>query len=119
MSSTDIEDNTSYVLADIYKPDIPESLKKALIENRYYMPKLIDGKLCALQDFFTTTGIVIGITDVGYERRYCYKSSVQAIVALSSYEDTSQHASGPWIKCKGRYNGELIDLLNPEFGNTF
>lgn len=82
----------------------------------YYSGRLIDGKLVALYDFAFTVGIVVGIDSVGYERRYCYSSKDAAEQALSVYQNTNEHPSGEWIKCKGRFQGEAVDLLNPNFG---
>lgn len=81
----------------------------------YAAPKLIDGVLCAVQQFTTTYGLVVGISEVGYQCRYCYKTAVEAILELEKYENLTEHPGGMWIKCKGRFHGQLVDLLNPKF----
>jgi hypothetical protein len=70
------------------------------------------GVLCGLYPFMFTTGLVVGLTEQGYERRYCYEYAVDARAALQAWNG-SGHPGGPWIKCKG----PGIDLLNPEFSS--
>jgi len=54
--------------------------------------------------------VVVGLDDVGYQRRYCYEHQLAARAALLAW-DGRGHPPGPWIKCKGAG----IDLLNPAF----
>lgn len=68
-----------------------------------------EGSWCALLRFNFTWGLVVGLNESGYARRYCYEHEVDAAVALKSW-DGAGHPKGPWIKCKGAG----IDLLNPE-----
>jgi hypothetical protein len=75
---------------------------------------VIDGLVCAIQPFVYTWGIVIGINEWGYERRYCYENLVDAVAAFARYNfPRYEHPTGPWIKCKGVYKGLRVDLLNP------
>lgn len=69
----------------------------------------INGVLCGLCRFAFTTGLVVGLDDVGYERRYCYEHAADAALALQEWSGEG-HPSGPWIKLKGR----CVDILNPE-----
>lgn len=94
---------------------ITPEIQKVLDENGYYMPKLINGKLCALMNYMFTTGVVVNISEYSYERRYCYHHQIEALLAIEAYEDLTQHAPGGWIKCKGAYMGQPIDCLNPLF----
>lgn len=89
-------------------------LKEFLESEGYYAIREIDGKVCGLHNYMYTCGLVVGLTRIGYDRRYCYPSVMSAAVALENYTDTSKHATGPWIKCKGRFEGKPIDMLNPE-----
>ncbi|MCY1224458.1 hypothetical protein D9M72_366160 [compost metagenome] len=66
--------------------------------------------MCAVKQFNYTTAVVVGLDDVGYQRRYCYEHRADAQAALAAW-DGCEHPSGPWIKCKGAG----IDLLNPDF----
>jgi len=70
----------------------------------------LQGLVCAVKRFNFTTAIVVGLDDVGYQRRYCYEHGEDAVAALSAW-DGQEHPSGPWIKCKGAG----IDFLNPAF----
>lgn len=85
---------------------------KAAVENGYFSLKYIQGKLCGLQTYMYTCGLVVDIDEIGYERRYCYPSILSASLALDYYEDLDSHAGGAWIKCKGRFKGNPVDLLN-------
>jgi hypothetical protein len=69
------------------------------------------GRTCAIYRFNYTTGLLVGLDPVGYERRYCYEHAQDADRALADW-DGHGHPGGPWIKCKGAG----IDLLNPAFG---
>lgn len=72
----------------------------------------IAGKLCGLQRFLFTTGLVVGIHQDSHEYRYCYERHEDALAALAAWDGSGQ-PSGPWIKLKGRINGCPVDLLNP------
>lgn len=74
--------------------------------------RVINGRMCGLFSFMYTTGLVVGLDECGYERRYCYERREDAIDALVAWNGQG-HPSGPWIKCKGRLNGVGVDMLNP------
>lgn len=71
---------------------------------------VLQGQVCAVKQFNFTTAVVVGLSDVGYQRRYCYEHQADAQAALAAW-DGCEHPLGPWIKCKGAG----IDLLNPNF----
>jgi hypothetical protein len=74
----------------------------------------IDGVLCCVQPFAVTWGIVVGIDEFGYQRRYCYEHATDAFAAFAKYTDPRrEHPSGPWVKVKGAFMGETLDDLNP------
>lgn len=83
---------------------------------RYVFP--VGDVVCAIHPQATTFGLMVDIDPLdlgrGYERRYCYESLDDAMVAAANYLDATKHPSGPWIKCKGAYQGHEVDLLNPE-----
>lgn len=66
-------------------------------------PREIDGKLCCLQHFIFTTGLLVGVTFDGmtynYEARYCYATVVDALGALIRW-DGQGDPPGPWVKEK-------------------
>lgn len=67
------------------------------------------GQLCGLKKFIFTSGLMVGLNPISYERRYCYEFESDARAALALW-DGMGHPTGPWIKCKGRN----IEFLNPE-----
>ncbi|VTU46213.1 hypothetical protein SRS16P2_00548 (plasmid) [Variovorax sp. SRS16] len=79
-----------------------------LIASGYADVRAIGDQVCAVKRFNFTTAVVVGLDDVGYQRRYCYEHQADARAALLAW-DGRGHPSGPWIKCKGAG----IDLLNP------
>ena len=83
-----------------------------LRSNGYSEFRRFDGLCCGLQSFLYTTGLTVGLTWEGYERRYCYESAEDAAAALAAW-DGRGHPAGAWIKVKGFLQGEPIDLLNP------
>ena len=77
----------------------------------YYNIKAVPGNgVCALFKFAFTTGLVIGIDDIGYHGRYCYSNRQDAIDALNSW-DGQGDPSGNWIK----YKGEGGERSNPNY----
>jgi hypothetical protein len=56
--------------------------------------------VCGLYRFAFTTGLVIGIDDIGYYGRYCYSNRQDALEALEKW-DGQGDPEGPWIKYKG------------------
>lgn len=70
----------------------------------------LDGIICAIEPFAYTWAVVVGLTDSGYQRRYCFENKLDACESLQQW-DGRDHPGGPWIKCKGIG----IDLLNPSF----
>lgn len=75
--------------------------------------------LCCVQPMAFTWGLVVGIDPFDphnpYLRRYCYEHREDAMAAVEDFKDPlMKHAPGPWIKCKGQWGGQYVDLLNPE-----
>lgn len=85
-------------------------LVEMLSSSGYTEIRSLNDQLCAVKQFNYTTALVVGLDDVGYQRRYCYEHRSDAQAALFAW-DGREHPPGPWIKCKG--GG--IDLLNPAF----
>lgn len=48
--------------------------KEQIIELGYHSPKLINGVWCGLMRMAFTTGLFVGIDEIGYSYRYCYES---------------------------------------------
>lgn len=106
------------------KPFIPAKISRALSQDQSTASQLeelltpsgwtdfcvLQDQVCAVKQFNYTTAVVVGLDDVGYQRRYCYEHRADAQAALAAW-DGREHPSGPWIKCKG----VGIDLLNPNF----
>jgi len=53
-----------------------------------------------------TCALCVGLDEFGYDRRYCYEYSVQAIKAAQEYSGEGD-PSGMWIKRKGK-GGEAL-----------
>lgn len=67
----------------------------------YYEIKEIESRgICGLMDFMFTTGLVIGMNEIGYFGRYCYKTRQEALDALNSWDGLGD-PPGNWIKYKG------------------
>jgi hypothetical protein len=70
-------------------------------DNSYYEYKEIPGKgLCCLNDFAFTTGIMIGLDELGYYGRYCYPNKQEAIENFKNW-DGNGDPKGNWVKYKG------------------
>ncbi len=89
---------------------VPQAMLEAFTALGYSDIQLVGGQVCALRGFNFTTGLLVHLTEWGYDRRYCYELREDARAALLTW-DGRGHPTGPWIKCKGAG----IDLLNPAF----
>lgn len=69
----------------------------------------IAGRVCSVQRFLFTWGLMVGVTSLGHALRYCYEHEEDARAALATW-DGREHPPGPWIKCKGTG----VEMLNPE-----
>jgi hypothetical protein len=85
----------------------------AIPEDYTNLKTLPDGTVCAIMQMAYTYGLFVGMTPIGYQRRYCYEHEAQAITALNEYANADEHPTGPWVKCKGHYKGIVVDMLNP------
>lgn len=85
----------------------------------YFNRKTINGQHCALEYYLFTVALVCNIDDerLEYERRYCYPNLESALTGLERW-DGNDHPPGNWIKCKGRYNGKHVDLINPNIDES-
>jgi len=79
----------------------------------YYNLTEINGRLCGLHRFAFTVGLVVGLDYFGYEGRYCFERESDALESLLTW-DGKQHPSGEWLKFKGKYEGEYLDMANPQ-----
>lgn len=87
----------------------------AILEDIGYTDmRVVSGKVCGLYPFMFTIGVVVGLDEFGYERRYCFDNRHDALDALNAWDGVG-HPPGPWIKLKGTHNGCRVDLLNPAF----
>jgi hypothetical protein len=75
------------------------------IDHGYFEIREIEGVgICSLMTFAFTTGLVIGMNDVGYKGRYCFSSKEEASQSLKEWDGVGD-PPGNWIKYKG-YGGE-------------
>jgi hypothetical protein len=95
-----------------------QSLLSDLEQQGYFNLVQRDGVWVGLHDYLTTRGLVVGLTAMSYERRYCYPDRASAFAALLTYEDTSTHPAGPWVKLKGQFEGQPVDMFNPSFASS-
>jgi hypothetical protein len=85
--------------------------KEDLEKEGYYNLREIEGRgFCGLMKFIFTTGLVIGMNEIGYYGRYCYSSESEALEALTQW-DGENDPPGNWIKYKG-FGG---DRSNPNY----
>lgn len=74
---------------------------KELEQEGYFDLKIISERgICGLIRMLYTVGLVIGINNIGYYGRYCYKNLADAKEALNKW-DGNGDPEGPWIKYKG------------------
>lgn len=82
--------------------------------------RLQDGVIVGTSNMFSTVALLVDIQPTQMcSRRYCYpfQHERHVLEALEMFTDSTVHAIGPWVKCKGMFKGRPIDLLNPLIGN--
>ncbi len=88
--------------------------EKTIIAFGYESPRrLASGEWAAIMRFLFTTGLIVGIEELGYRTRFCYRTREEALEALSSWNGTGD-PPGEWIKEKGNEG----DRDNPK-GSSF
>jgi hypothetical protein len=89
-----------------------ERLFAFLEEQGYQCLKILNGKICGLNGYLFTTGIVVGLTELGLERRYCFARVEDAIASFDKWDGVG-HPPGNWIKMKGLYEGSFQEIHGP------
>ena len=86
-------------------------LYRALLKEGYFNIKRYDDiGVCAILKFAFTTGLVVGIDEIGYSGLYCYEHNFDAVKAINRW-DGKNDPPGNWIK----YKGELGEKRNPNY----
>ena len=83
-------------------------------EEGYKKVRFIPNRgLCGLKRFAFTTGLVIGLDEIGYEGRYCFANNSDAEKSFAEWNGEGD-PSGDWIKYKGqggeRSNPKLLKI---------
>lgn len=80
----------------------------------YHMNRrLPSGTWIGVMRMTTTFGLFVGISELSYERRYCYQFAEEAVIDMGRWQEKNPHPPGNWIKMKGMFEGQYQDLLNP------
>jgi len=95
-------------------------MKDLLLEQGYENPiQLPTGEWAATLPFLFTTAIITDFNSIGYDRRWCFKSPVQALESLKAW-DGLDHPSGDWTRYMGPEgtlkwgtDGKLYDEHDP------
>lgn len=81
-------------------PISPENMQRWLETQGYeHVRQLPNGQWAGLQKMAFTTGLMVGLDEQEYQRRYCYEHETDAFVALAIWDGTGD-PQGPWIKEK-------------------
>lgn len=75
-------------------------LKQFLLDEDYIAPRqLPNGQWAAIGSLIFTSGLFVGLTKYGYDRRYCYEHQHEALAALDKWNGEGD-PPGMWIKEK-------------------
>ena len=64
---------------------LPDDQVKFYTDMGYGSPIKMDGEIVALGPFIFTTGIMVGMDEVGYKHRFCYHTQDDAMLALLAW----------------------------------
>lgn len=66
--------------------------------------------LCGLERMAFTTGLIMGISPIGYAGRWCFDSHAEALRVLTLLEEIPENLiiPGNWVKYKG-YPREIVN----------
>jgi hypothetical protein len=102
--------STTETLTPGIDPELSLSLRGEGFVHLRHIPGL---GLCGIKQYIVTFGIVVGIDEMGYQARFCFEHFADAELAFHDWDGTD-YPSGPWIKLKGFWRGQPVDLLNPK-----
>ncbi len=81
----------------------PDAIVPAEWEDAIAARAEIGGRLCVVQSFMVTSGLLVGVRfdefGYSYDARYCFEHSFSAFAALHAWDGTGD-PPGPWIKEK-------------------
>lgn len=78
-----------------------EEFKSELEAEGYSLLTEVPGRgICGLRVFMFTCGLCYDLDEFQYKGRYCYRSTVEAAVAIKTW-DGMGHPPGEWVKHKG------------------
>jgi hypothetical protein len=97
--------------------EVPDFMHPVIENNGYHMPRIINGEVCALFDYYTTRAIVLGLDETGNRLRYCYQDRTEAVIQYALWDGTG-HPGGNWIKVKGRIGNQYVDDFNPNWSKS-
>ena len=88
-------------MSDIHKR-LENTEMREILEHEGYVGvrQMKNGQWVGVCKMLYTYGLVIGLDETGYDRRYCYEHLTDAMVAAVCYEGIGDPI-GPWIKMKG------------------
>lgn len=61
-------------------------MMERLSANGYTEIRTLLDQVCALKHFNFTTAVVVGVDELGYQRRYCYEHRAEAQAALVAWD---------------------------------
>ena len=88
------------------------TMKKQLEVHGYEnIRQLEDGRWIGTYKLMFTTGLFVGLDDIGYACRYCFEDYDDACESVKQWNGRG-HPPGNWIKRKGGIEG---DYSNPNY----
>ena len=66
----------------------------------FHIRRLPDGTWCGLAQLMYTTGLVYGLTEHSYSKRWCYTKREEAVIALDTWDGIGK-PPGPWVAERG------------------
>lgn len=79
--------------------DHEQTIREAMGNSLIDLKQMPDGSYIGVVDFLFTRALMIGITPISYDRRFCYHKDGSAEIAFKYWNGTGDPV-GNWIKEK-------------------
>ncbi len=87
-------------------PSLKTYLNNQGVQHLRFIP---NQGICGLEGGRFTVDLLCHVSYDGKAYRYMYEGFTEAYLAIKTWDGTG-HPPGPWIKCKGKPGGDIVNM---------